>query len=74
MKELFTMTQISNMLHAIGGKPTRTPYRNYFNTRTVDEEWEDLVKKGYAKGFKTEFSGQNYSITDKGITLLLELN
>jgi hypothetical protein len=75
MREKFTIKQISEMLHAIGGKVTmgKLP-RNYFITDGKCDSWENLCERGYAKKYESEISGTTYLVTQKGRRLLLHLN
>lgn len=43
--------QIENMSHALGLNYKKIPFRNRYNC-DLDENWEDLIKKNFAK--KTE--------------------
>jgi hypothetical protein len=41
--------QLKEMQHALGIGYKSKPYRNYFFVRKPYENWEDLVRKGFAK-------------------------
>ena len=40
--------QIGKLRHAFGLDYARKPYRNYYECSGVNDEWEDMVIKGYA--------------------------
>ncbi|AKO91957.1 hypothetical protein BEH_07500 [Priestia filamentosa] len=41
--------QLEEMKHALGMSYKSKPYRNYFHVNEPDDDWEDLVNKGFAK-------------------------
>lgn len=49
-KEALKLTdyQLGKLRHAFGLDYSRKPYRNYYHCKGENEEWEDLVVKGYA--------------------------
>ena len=72
--------QVENMLHCIGysvrriKRGTYTAYRNRFITNGPRDEWDRLVKDGYAKvkpfSGGTSPSARLYSVTRKGLDFL----
>jgi len=75
MEESLTAQQISEMVHAIGGKYVAKPYRNYFCTSGDDEKWNDLVVKGFATKRKDGLSSSYvFHVSDKGMDFLKTIN
>jgi hypothetical protein len=40
--------QLGKLRHSFGLDYSRKPYRNYYHCNQENEEWEDMVNKGYA--------------------------
>lgn len=40
--------QIRKMKHALGLGGKDKPYRNYYSLTTPNQDWEDLIEKGFA--------------------------
>lgn len=47
-KNDLTDYQIGKLKHAFGLDYSNKPYRNYYHCPRDNEEWEDMVSKGYA--------------------------
>jgi hypothetical protein len=71
----FSIEQIQEMRHALGNKIKKNSHRNYFNTGTNSESWDELVCMGLAiKSTRAkELGGVYYHVTDKGIEVLRSL-
>lgn len=70
--------KLSKAVHCIGmdrkrpytrhGKMFYRPYRNYYSTGKVDEDWEELVSEGYAKrGDENQHGGYTFWLTRAGL-------
>ena len=75
-----TEKQISDMMHALGvtGKTNMYDYsRNFFGCSGDDEDWEQLVKLGFAKKHPVNnpyvFDRVIYSVTASGIEFLAKI-
>jgi hypothetical protein len=82
MSEMVNIEQIRVMKHAIGIRKDRIKrgvykaFRNYFLVSISQDDWEDLVSKGYAEvDRKGGFNGDKvvYYVTRQGLDLLEEL-
>lgn len=51
--------QIRKMKHALGLGRKSKPYRNYYSLNLPNEDWEDLIKKGFAKKCKGINGGES---------------
>lgn len=65
-----SQSSIELMQHALGiNERNREPYRNYFLSSHVDNEWEELVNKGLATSYpapKGVCGNIYYQVTDEG--------
>jgi hypothetical protein len=43
-----TDSKLGKLKHCFGLDYSRKPYRNYYQSSRIDEEWEDMCVKGYA--------------------------
>lgn len=73
-----TAKQISEMKHALGSRVChrlKDSYRNYYNTDTKDESWEELVELGLATCYDgaEDHMGVYYYVSDKGIEWLMRI-
>jgi hypothetical protein len=63
--------QLRKMKHALGLGRKKRPYRNYFFVNSPDNDWDDLVNKGFAK--KTEGINEGsivYYLTFEAVKLI----
>lgn len=67
-----TRSQENKMRHALGLNYKDKPYRNYYYlTASEDQEWNELVEKGYAEKNSGWSEGSVvYQVTDEGMNLL----
>ena len=78
MKDIFIITkrQEELMLHALGletGDNIDKSYHNRFYTNTMDMNWGDLVRNGFAEKSKGYVKNMAFfHVTDKGIKHLRE--
>lgn len=78
---MFDDNLIDDMRHCIGmnyrkpytryGKKYYKPFRNHMAFSKHDEQWDDLVKNGYAECVE-KFGSINYWLTRKGLDALGE--
>ena len=47
-----TSEQLRKMKHALGLSRKSKPYRNYYSLNSPNDEWEDLINKGFANKCK----------------------
>jgi hypothetical protein len=70
-----TPTQIGKMRHALGLDYSRKPYRNYYYCSAPNDEWEDLVQKGFATKQEGMREGSvYYFVTYPALKLLYRKN
>ena len=62
-------TQLEKMQHALGLNRHSKPYRNYYFLHDLDQDWEDLVTKGFAVRI-TEGSSNVYYVTFEATKLV----
>lgn len=68
-----TNYQIGKLIHCFGLDYNRTPWRNYYTCAEENQEWEDLLEKGYATKHATE-KGIVYMGTHKGLQSVFRKN
>lgn len=44
--------QLRKMTHALGIGRKSKPYRNYYSLSSPNQDWEDLIQKGFAQKYK----------------------
>lgn len=66
-----TSKQIGMMQNALGLRYKKKPYRNYFYCSTDNDEWNDLVSKGFATKWRGWSEGKSYfHLTYEGAQLV----
>lgn len=65
--------QLGKLKHCFGLDYSRKPYRNYYFCRDFNDEWEDMIAKGYAKKSIRE-DGIYYYGTLKGLRKVYRKN
>ncbi|WYU49987.1 hypothetical protein MHH67_11350 [Bacillus sp. FSL K6-0047] len=68
-----TEYQKGKLLHAFGLDYSRKPYRNYYYCNKENDEWEDMVAKGYATR-RNDDSAFVYFGTLKGLRVVFRKN
>lgn len=74
-----TEKQYEEMKHALGWDRVRASYRNKYYVYEIDEDWEDLIKKGlanvsiYVENSSLGKYGYFYYVTEKGISQLKQM-
>lgn len=66
-----TTEQLRKMQHALGLPRKAKPYRNYYNCSASNEDWNDLVEKGFAiKGRAWTEDTANFFLTYEATKLV----
>lgn len=68
-----TEYQIGNLIHCFGLDYAKKPWRNYYFSNDFNNEWEDMIAKGYAKKDICE-DGIYYYGTLKGLRKVYRKN
>lgn len=74
-----TVSQINKMKHAIGIKRDSikrykyTAFRNYYYLSEKNEEWENLINRGFAVKHISDTGGNWYYVTKTGLQFLEKL-
>ena len=65
-----TGEQLRKMSHALGLSRKNKPYRNYYSLTSPNQDWEDLIEKGFAKKCKGFNDSIIYYVTFEAVQLL----
>jgi len=68
-----SIKQIREIIHALGGQIRKNPPRNYFNTVTDNESWDELTEMGFAFKRDVKGLGVTYYVTPKAIDDLIPI-
>ena len=64
--------QLKKMRHALGIGRKSKPYRNYYFLNSPNQDWEDLIQKGFARKYKAINDGTSivYYVTYEATKLI----
>ena len=68
---MLTKIQIENISHALGLDYKKIPFRNRYNCN-LNQDWEDLLKRGYARRYEVRNCAGKYmyTVTTLGIAFI----
>lgn len=75
METKLSVKQIQEMKHALGGQIKEDSYRNYYNSGSPCESWNELVELGFAvrRDYDKQRGGTYYHVTKDGIEVLKQI-